>query len=362
MELGTLKTVEEGALLAEKTPATTGREGVDLFGKPAKAAPGKDVKLLSAGNAKVSEDGLRCTAETSGVVTLVGVNKIGVFQHYAVPGDVDYSTGNLTMDGTVEVKGWIRSGFSVQASGDIFVGRGIEDARVEAGANIEVNGGIMGGESTTVRAGGDIKARFLESTKIAAGNNVIVNESIIRSNVSAGGRVEATSGKGCIIGGTTIGIKGVEAKKLGSIGGAVTLVSAGIDAAAHKYILECEKELNIARRRKQKIKMKLARRSINKTTGKGCSPRSDLIGVLRKLTRETALKKTMLENYRRRFVLAGGKKNSGKARVTVTKTVHEGTVVMVDGYILPIKEKIEKSGYFAFNRSKWIVEHSGSET
>ena len=42
--------------------------------------------------------------------------------------------GNLTMDGSLVIKGWICAGFVVRASGEIHVGKGIEQASVDAGA------------------------------------------------------------------------------------------------------------------------------------------------------------------------------------------------------------------------------------
>ena len=131
-----LQVVKAGEVLAVKIPLTLGKEGIDVYGDIIPAESGSNQILTPANHVEVSDDGLVFTSSIDGVVTLSRDNKLEVLKQFVVPGDVDYSTGNLSMDGALDIKGWIRSGFKVNATGEIRVGGGVEDAKVESGADI----------------------------------------------------------------------------------------------------------------------------------------------------------------------------------------------------------------------------------
>jgi uncharacterized protein (DUF342 family) len=349
--------VRKGDLLAERTPPTEGWNGYDVLGNVLPAQPGRDRKLLSAGKVRISEDGLRCYADTDGVVTLSAEGKIGVFQVFQIPGDVDYATGNLTMDGTLEIKGWIRSGFVVRASGDILVGEGIEDATVVSGANLEVTGGIIGKRLRTVRTGGSLAANFMDSALIDAAGDVQVNHSVIRSFVRAKGSVRVQGGRGSLMGGSVVADRGVEVNELGSRGAVKTVVEVGANAEAMVTFARYEKEVDFARRNEKKIKMLLA--ALNKKSAgrdRAATERA-LKGKLVKLRRNTKLRQQMLERFRKRVALGMTEGDDRAAGVKVNKTVYRGSKVIVNGYVLEVNEDIPKPGTFVLNTTTWTVEY-----
>jgi uncharacterized protein (DUF342 family) len=209
-ERKSLQKVNFGTLLAIKVPPTPGIEGVDVFGDIIPAEPGNKKDITPAGNVKVSDDGLSFTSEIDGIVFLSPENKIWISKKYEVPGDVDYSIGNLLMEGSLDIKGWIHSGFEVRASDEIRVGGGVEDAIVEAGADIYINGGVIGSGGGSIQAGGKVTARFFENAKVHAGGDIIVHDDIFRSTVTSNGSIMATKGKGRIRGGSVDAVKGIE--------------------------------------------------------------------------------------------------------------------------------------------------------
>ena len=46
---------------------------------------------------------------------------LSVQKHLVIDGDVGLGTGNLTFDGSIQIKGTVMAGYSVTASGDISV-------------------------------------------------------------------------------------------------------------------------------------------------------------------------------------------------------------------------------------------------
>ncbi len=201
-ERRSIQKVRAGTLLAVKTPSTAGVDGVDVFGDTIPAEPGIEKGLTPADNIKVSDDGCRFISEIDGSVFLSPENKIWISKEYKVPVDVDYSIGNLSMEGSLDIQGWIHSGFVVKASDEIRVGGGIEDAIVEAGGDIFINGGIIGSGEGHVHAGGKVTARFFENANVHAGGDIIVQDDIFRSAVSTNGSLTACKGKGRIRGGS----------------------------------------------------------------------------------------------------------------------------------------------------------------
>lgn len=354
-ERGVLQNVNAGDLLAVKTPATAGCEGFDVFGNTIPAVPGDDKELSIIENVAVSQDGLQYTAKIEGVLMLVGDDKIGVSKFYEVPGDVDYSTGNLTVDGTLSVKGWIRSGFTVRPSGDLSVGAGIEDAIVEVGGNIDVHGGIVGNDENLIHAGGDIRARFVENVRLDAGGDIIVQDSIMHSVVSAEGRVTVTEGKGRIIGGSVFGRKGIEANEIGSEAATRTAVSTGADAESLAQIASLEKELSLYRRNKEKIEssLKLLARKAREKTIK--PPEAGQLAKLARFHREAAVKEAKLAEYR--ALLQTVESDKEPAAIHVKKRVFEGTVVTVLGHRLLVRKDIPEGGLFALNMEELTVKY-----
>jgi len=60
--------------------------------------------------------------------------------------NVDINSGNITFDGSLEVKGDVAEGMTIDVTGDVYIQGGVERAAVKAGHNIKVGGGIFGVE------------------------------------------------------------------------------------------------------------------------------------------------------------------------------------------------------------------------
>lgn len=274
--------VRQGQVLMVKIPAEAGRDGRDILGRELPAEPGADHPFAPLDNVELSRDGLAMLSTIDGMVMAVEPGKLKVLPIFEISGDVDYTTGNLEMAGTLIIKGWVRTGFTVKASGDIRVGGGVEAAVLEAGGNVLINGGVMGSKilideeemagkprTTTggdlvpdegrIKAGGDLNAHFLEQTRVRAGGNVVVRDQIMRSTVAAAGIIQAVAGKGRIRGGATCALQGIEANEAGSEAGVPTMLMAGVDLLRQRRLLALQRQLNGYRRERAKLDTILAR-------------------------------------------------------------------------------------------------------
>ncbi len=233
-DLDLISHVEEGAVLARMIPEVKGTPGKDIYGNEIAPRHVKKINFKYGRNIAISEDGLSLITKVSGHVTLEG-DKVFVSNTYEIPVDLDASTGDVTYDGNVVVKGNIRSGFSLKAAGDITVYGVVEGAYVEAGGSITINRGVQGMNKAELKAGTFIVSKFIENATVNCDGNIDAG-AIMHSNVSAKGTITVQGKNGLIVGGTTRAGKDVVVKQLGNEMGTVTSVYVGVDPSLRKKI------------------------------------------------------------------------------------------------------------------------------
>lgn len=221
--LNLIQNVDEGQILAVKTPATPGTPGSNVFGEEVPAKPGKDTALAAGKNAELIDDGLAVVARSSGHVVMSG-NQISISAVYEVKGDVDFNTGNIDFNGSVIVKGAVREGFSVKAVGDVDVNDVVAGGQIVCSGHLKVKNGIV---RSNVVAQGNIFTRFIENSTIQSGDDVVVGEAIMHSQVNARKTV-TVGGKGVIVGGKVRAGEEISAKIIGSHLATVTELEAGV--------------------------------------------------------------------------------------------------------------------------------------
>lgn len=226
--LNLINNVQEGDVLATKTPPTPGQDGMTVNGTAIPAKAGKDIMLAVGKNAEIIDDGTTVIASTQGHVLLQG-NKITVSPVLEVNGDVDFSSGNIEFVGSIIVKGAVKEGFSVKAHGDVEIKDHINAAYVEASGSIKVQNGIQGQNKGKIVAGKDIIAKYIENAKVSAGGNILIGEGIMHSEVNARGIIEVGGKKGVIVGGVVRAGDDIKAKIFGSNYATATEIEVGVN-------------------------------------------------------------------------------------------------------------------------------------
>lgn len=221
--------VEAGTVLATRIPPDPGAPGVDVSGQPIEPRAVVDHQLERLAGQNTAIEGDQLLAVEPGRPMLNG-ERIDLLHSYEVPGDLNYAVGNIVFDGDVTVRGDVKPGFSIVATGSVTIGGVLEHASIEAGHDISVQGVI--GEyhadgwmeeaehTTTLQAGGDVHAQYLRAVTVRAGGEVRVNREIVNSNVQAA-RVEMGAG-GRIVQSDLVVESDIEAGALGSHNGAHT--------------------------------------------------------------------------------------------------------------------------------------------
>lgn len=241
-DLGNLLIIHAGTPLMRRTPAVPGIAGTDVFGKTVPAQPVPDTPFSSAlkGAAPAEGDSNQLVALIDGQ-PVPCANGVDVNPLIEVE-QIDIESGNIQFDGTVQVKGDVKAGMHIRASGDVVIGGTLEAAEVVAGGNVVVKGGIVGraeaqgathggaGETAIVRSERSVQAKFIEHGLVEARQDILVERAVRQSELSAGHDVNVgQSGSGQIMGGHLRAGLNVRTGVLGSPSGAPTHVQVGFD-------------------------------------------------------------------------------------------------------------------------------------
>ena len=239
--------VRKGELIATRVPATSGTAGTNVMGHPLPQQQGRDIKVKTVDHASFDETSGEVRATRPGILTVVE-NTVKVCSKLTIPGDINFSTGNIEAKDAVDIGGSILPGFQVSANGDLRIGGGVRSATVISQGNVVVQEGVNG-KQTTLRVTGDVDIPFVEQAAITAGGTVIIRRQAYYSRVFAGADILCRE-ESKIIGGITMAGRNVSLGQVGSDNAAPALIAAGTDGkqylryeALQQEIMEKEDEL-----------------------------------------------------------------------------------------------------------------------
>ncbi len=345
--------VKKGDNLAKKILLTKGTDGKNIFGEVIPSSPGRDIKLDPGANVHLYDDVL--IADMDGMVFVSDGNKVSVLQSTEIPGDIDMHTGNLTMEGSLVIKGWVCTGFVVRASGEVHVGRGIEQASVDAGKGLYIHGGILGNDSANILSGGKLTAFFIENARVYAKGDIVIRDDIRNSSVSTSSSIDATGGKGRIIGGTVTAFRGIKVNETGSAAGVKTSIVVGVDPETARRMEKISKSLEDFKRQRAKIDMYLVRFSNKRKLAE--LPKSIRFRLEKLITqrRNIVQMEAKLTKYREKLIKKENVRESKPPSLTVNKTVYAGTRITIENSVLEIKEDISGKVKFYLDENNRIT-------
>lgn len=230
--------VAKGQAIAHKVPPTPGKPGMTVTGKEIPPTPGKEAVLPGGENTYVSDDGSYLMAGCSGVLRKEG-DLVHIHEELTVPGDVDFSAGNVKHSGNVIVNGDVKPGFSVDAEGDITIRGIVESANVcSRSGSVRIVQGVLGKGESEIRAGKGITVGFVQDATVEAGGKLVVEKHCLHCRVRCD-MLEAGDRQSSVVGGEVRASEHIKAYRIGNEKSIETRVS----------IIDKEKELN-----KEKLK------------------------------------------------------------------------------------------------------------
>lgn len=231
----------KGDVICQIIAPVPGRNGWTVLDQEVPARPGKPAFVPKGQNTELSGDGNSLIASCEGHVEFSGKYFL-VKPVLEISGNVDFSTGNIDCFGDIHVRGDVRAGFTVHATGSITIDGVVEGGCVEAGGDIIVRNGVRGSGKAVLRAQRSIFIRYLECGNIYAHQNLEA-ECIVNSRVCCDGSVRARSGKGAIIGGEVRAGREVSAKSIGTQAEPLTCLILGGRPFEESQRKELEREI-----------------------------------------------------------------------------------------------------------------------
>lgn len=339
-DLVRLSNVRKGQLIATIQPPLPGTPGKMVTGEEIPCKAGKEAYFKVGKNVLVDNNQTSMYAAIDGLITLTEKGKINVFPVYEINGDVDYSTGNIDFVGTVVIRGNVLTGFTVKSDGDIRVVGGVEGAELISGGSIEITGGIIGYNKGHVSAGRNVKVSFIQDGNVMAGDDVIVSQSIMHSNIRAGRDVLCNGAKGLIVGGTVQAGEKVVARTIGNTMSTSTAIEVGVLPELRNEINDLRQQLRQLLENADKTTKALYLLNQLATNGQ-LSPDKVALRVKLNATKqshlrdESRIKSRVLEIERML-------EDTGKARVEVIKTIYGGSKIVIGRYTRFVKDPTER--------------------
>ena len=292
----TVEMVKEGQTIATYYPPTEAVNGMNVSGKPILAVRGKPLQPLRGKGFHCTEDG---------------------------------STGNVEYHGDVVIHGGIKPGAKVSTSGSLTVDGICENCVIEAGKDIVLRSGVLGGNKTSIRAGGNIHAKFFEYCKVKADGFIEVTYAL-DSHMISFDHIYVTGKKGSIIGGYAYAISGMDVNVIGNSTEVKSQVHVGVSAQMRQEPIEENGEVikKITTGLKQ-FELVAAQKGIDVSKD---PRRTELLRAKMKTQADIAESQKAVDRLEELV------KRGENAKISVVRKVYSGCVVTIDQQTLTVKE------------------------
>lgn len=328
-----IEAVSEGQVIAIYHPAIAGTDGITVKGKPVQAKKGRDQLPLKGKGFEKKEDNVTYVAALDGKIEMQN-DRIMVLPVHEITGDAELAAGNIDFHGDVVVHGSVESGVNIKATGSITVDGVVEACTLEAGKEIILRSGMLGGNKAFVKTKGNITAKFFEFATIECEGDIQADV-LMECNVTCQGRVLLDGPRGSIIGGNVRSIQGIEVTSLGNGAEKKTEVFVGAGLEVYSRLRVLEKKIQAIRENLTNIEAGLQKFEVlEKERGVSYANDPRRMALLRVKIKDTAaLANGEVEAKSLQKLIDG----SRGASVSVQKEVYPGVVVNIDDMKFTVK-------------------------
>lgn len=216
---------------------TPGEDGSNVLGEVLKARPGRPCTLRPEAGFEIDAEN-RVIAVSDGVLA-VSRGALSITKLLEVKGYVDFETGNIDFDGSVDIREGVRDRFVVKATGNVTIGGLIESATIECGGDLSCGRGAAARDRGTITVGGNVDIGFLNNTRGMIGGTLSVRREIINCDLAIDGTLLGEPA--ALIGGLVVAGADVSIGTLGSDGDRATVLRVGAMPVLADRLRECER-------------------------------------------------------------------------------------------------------------------------
>ncbi len=200
--------VNDSDLIARIEPPTTGEDGLTVRSEPIPARDGKPISIHHDDSIRTGVNGELIAACAGAVFFENNALRVSNRLDLASPAEA------VSFEGDIHIKEGAPDGADVTATGNVFISGLVGAAKINAGVDVRLDGGLAARSRGGVVAERDLRARYLDNALIVIGRHVTVDREIVSCDLTIGGALRCVSGS--MIGGTAA-VGGVcELAELGS--------------------------------------------------------------------------------------------------------------------------------------------------
>lgn len=233
--------VNKGQTIATQIPPTDGTPGVNVLGDQIPQTPGKILPITISDDTEFDQESGIIRATQSGILSLVNDTSIKVCAKQVIPGNIDFSTGNIESQDAVEISGTILPGFTVNTHGDLLLGGNVRSAEIKCQGNLVIKGGILG-KQCNVTVDGDADINFMEQGRLRAKGKVILRKQAYHTRVMADGEIYCPEGSQ-VMASFIMSAASLHLGNVGSINSPPALLAAGIAPGRYLRYLKIRSQL-----------------------------------------------------------------------------------------------------------------------
>ena len=349
--LGKIELVKNEQLLATYHPALPAVTGIDVLGNTIEGHDGRELPPLKCKRCAPDETGCKYYASDEGKVT-VQEGHLTVSPVYVIKGNLDANTGDVDFNGDVWVQGNVFAGVTVKTTGSITISGHVETARLFAGKDVILSNGMQGAGNGVIHAGGNVMARFLEQTRVSAGNEINVG-ALLNCEVESGGTVVISGSRGTIIGGTVKAVEQIVSASIGNRASVATQLVIGLDFNFKRRMEEIdhqiEKCMNIiadAARNEERIAAQLKKQpdapELIQQKEEQMRRKNDCQLKLKKISMK---REQLIDIYQR----------SADGKIVVSGTANVGCVIVINGVQQTLQSQYRNVTFKNVRKEIWIT-------
>jgi uncharacterized protein (DUF342 family) len=326
--------VEKDQKILEYHPLVPGMPGRNIFGEAVFHKEGE--KCLFPGVENTYKSPLNSNILLSKIdgSAFFKRSSLTISADYYIPGDIDYSTGNIHSNGSVRVSGDVKAGFQLDVGGNLSVGGCVEDAIINCKGSVTIKQGFIGTGKGVINCEGNVKCHFINQQTIFARDSIIIEGECLDANLFAKNSIKVGGAKISIVGGYTIAGKSLETEFLGNMYNVKTLVELGYDYKLKEELKKnksLQDELNEKLKKVKLIYIKLER--LDELTEEQ-QKMHDLMKEQNDL-----MEKHIADLEKRNNEINKLIKTPSKSTVKVKKKIFPGVIISINSHKLIIQEE-----------------------
>ncbi len=233
--------VQAGDIVAVYHPSVPGKGGISVKGRTLLPKPAKELKPYNCVKVSYDEENMTYRALVEGRVELSKA-QIKIVEVQELELDIDNTYGNVNFNGDIIIHGDVKPGVTICATRTVTIDGVLEGSNVVAGTDVLVKKGVVGNDTSSIKAGGNVTADYVQYSTIEANGDIIAN-SFLGSRIFAKGVVRAEGEIGAVIGGAVYGMSGIVTSFAGNDVGVRTILRSGIRQNMMQEKLRLEKKL-----------------------------------------------------------------------------------------------------------------------